>query len=155
MLFDNYRSIKNYTKTPRKCDNYSDEDIIDRTGYVPLDLQFYRMMESGTNLTRVIDSQYNYDWKELEQAYNDNTLNVSEIVRARLSKRFMERSELHDEGIRLLEKFKNAKTESEKLKSLRDKYLKDKVIEDIRKEAINTYIAEKKQQQRAQKDLTE
>lgn len=152
MLFENYRSIKNYTKTSRKCDNYSDEDIIDRTGYVPLDLQFYRMMESGTNLTRVIDDQYNYDWKELEQAYNDNTLNVSEVAKERITKRFMERSQLHEEGIRLFEKYKKAKTESERLLSLREKYLKDKEIEEIRKDAINTYIAEKKQQQR---DLTE
>lgn len=152
MLFDNYRSIKNYTKTARKCDSYSDEDIIDRTGYVPLDLQFYRMMESGINLTRVIDDQYNYDWKELEQSYKDNSLDVSDIVKARLSKRFMERSELHDKSVELLEKYKNAKTQSEKLSSLREKYLKDKELEEIRKEAINTFIAEQKRQKR---DLTE
>lgn len=144
MLFDNYRSVKDYKKGIRKSNSYSNEDIIDRTGYVPLDIQYYRMMSSGINLTRTIDNQFNFDWKELEQSYNNNTLDVSEVSRARLSKRFMEKSQLHDEGIRLLEKYHKAKTDSEKLSTMREKYLKEKQIEEIRKDAINTYIADQK-----------
>lgn len=144
MLFDNYRSIKDYKKIDRKSDLYSNEDIIDRTGYVPLDVQYYRMMSSGINLTRAIDDQFNFDWKELEQSYMNNTLDVSEVSRDRINKRFMDRSQLYDEGVRLLEKYNKAKTDSEKLSTIRDKYLKDREIEEIRKEAINTYIADQK-----------
>lgn len=145
MLFDNYRCVKNYSKGVRKSDNFSKEDIIDRTGYIPIDLQYYRMMEAGTNLTRVIDSQYNFDWKDLESSYNNGTLSVDEVTKGRIIKRFNDMTVLHDEAVSLIEKYKSAKTDFDKISALKSKYEKDLEIEDIRKQAINEYVASQKQ----------
>ena len=139
-----YRSFQDY-EVDLKSKYWSKEDIIDRTGYIPLSIQFDRMMSSGINYTRVIDSQYNTDWKDIEQAYKNDSLDVSSRVPL---KRFNDKTVLDDKLKLKLAKYKKAVADEAMLTDLHSKYLKGVENERLRQEIINEYVAQQKQSEK-------
>ena len=61
--------INKYHKRDMKQEKTARTDNVDRSGYIPLDLQHARLMKAGKTLEEIRDYQYNSDYHEVMQHY--------------------------------------------------------------------------------------
>lgn len=123
----------------RKPEIISGVDNVDRSGFIPLDVQYMRMLNAGENLAQYRNYQYNTDMELLnKEMENIETLNVdkvsSKIKRAKIDK--VELDALYKDKILKYKKFKN---KAEELQSLKAKYDERQKEKQIYNKAINDY----------------
>lgn len=146
-----FRTKDNFYIPEIKSDSFSKKDIIDRTGYVPLEATFYQMMSAGVDLTKARDSQFSYEWNQIKDAFESGTSIQDMTVDTTLRKRYNDKLEIDSLYKSKLEKYKNAVSTRDKIEKLRLEFLYKQEIEKQRSEAVNDYIEQEKLKAKANK----
>lgn len=134
------KSIKFYSRYDRpehKDEITSPVDNVDRSGYIPLDIQYYRMISAGGDLEAVKDYKYNVDMEALNNAISQGLdIDISKIAGLTIKNK-MDKNELNDLFVSKMKQYKafrNRQEEIEAHKKVIEAQEKDKAI---RQNAIN------------------
>lgn len=132
------RKFRTLYQVGQKLENISKVDLVDRSGYIPLDVQYSKMMLAGRTREDMLDYQYNYDYKELQDALKDGKITIDDLFQRNFIHRNMEKTELVDILKDRTEKFSIAKREYDKNMQ---EFHRSEYEKQIRQEAINEYKA--------------
>lgn len=133
-IYDRYNYI------PRKPEKISFVDEVDRSGYIPLDVQYARMMAAGAQLEMTRDYLYNVDIEKLNKAMNDGLeIDIEKLSNSSISGNKLDRTELDGILKEKYQQYKQYKSKQEELKTLLDKYKQLENEKKIRQDAINQY----------------
>lgn len=112
-------------------------DNVDRSSFIPLDIQYMRMMSAGANLENIRSYQYSTDSKYLDEYLK--THNISELtIDDTRSFRNMDKVELQSVLQEKMSKYRKYESDKAKLKQSYDDFMREK---EIREKAVNDYKA--------------
>lgn len=114
----------------------SPSDSVDRSGYIPLDIQYQRMMTAGAKLNENNDYAFNVDLDRLKKAIDDKKLDLNDFINSTWNKNLSKTDldALLKDKLQKLDKQKDWNKEYNRLKKEYEQIEKDKAI---RQEAIN------------------
>lgn len=76
-----YKFLSRYGDNPSQTlEETSPTDFVDRSGYIPLDLQYERLMSAGKTLELQRDLEYNIDNAKIMAALDSDTVDFSDLV---------------------------------------------------------------------------
>lgn len=134
--------INKDTVNRRVGEKISQVDFVDRSGFIPLDVQYERMRTAGEELSIVRAYQYNTDLDKLNIAENGDIADLdidslsSDIKTQKLDKVVLDQK-LKDH----MAKFKQFKSKSDELKTLKSKYEQALREKELMQQAVNDYKA--------------
>lgn len=128
--------INKYHKRDMKQENTARTDNVDRSGYIPLDLQHARLMKAGKTLEEIRDYQYNSDYHEVMAHLEDK--DFFEKYRNNLSNN-MEKVEVDNFMKKSLDNMSYRINKNAELERLRKEYLRLENEKAIKQQAINEY----------------
>ena len=128
--------INKYHKRDMKSETTARTDNVDRSGYIPLDLQHARLMKAGKTLEEIRDYQYNSDYHEVMEHLEDK--DFFEKYRKNLSNN-MEKVEVDTFMKKSLDNLSYRINKHEELERLKKEYLKLENEKAIKQQAINEY----------------
>lgn len=120
----------------------SQVDNVDRSGFIPLDIQFQRMQTAGEELATYRYYQYNTDMALLDKIEAMNVNDASEELADATSKannRTRDKVVLDDMLKEKLNKYRRFKNKQDELKALKEKYDQSVKEREIYDRAINDY----------------
>lgn len=128
--------INKYHKRDMKQERTARTDNVDRSGYIPLDLQHARLMKAGKTLEEIRDYQYNSDYHEVMAHLEDK--DFFEKYRNNLSN-YMEKVEVDNFMKKSLDNMSYRLNKNEELERLKKEYLRLENEKAIKQQAINEY----------------
>lgn len=127
----------------RVGEKISQVDYVDRSGFIPLDIQYERMKTAGEELSLLRAYQYNTDLDKLniiEETGEISDLDIdsisSDIKNSKLDKVVLDQK-LKDH----MAKFKQFKSKADELNTLKGRYEQAVREKDLMEKAINDYKA--------------
>lgn len=127
-----------YNKRAMRLEKTAVTDNVDRSGYIPLDLQYARLMSAGKKLEEVRDYEYNVDLKRLEEALKSGKVNVEDFY-SPLFKNNLDKVELDSLLKDKLEKASKQKDINKEYNRLMEDFKQSERDKEIRQQAINEY----------------
>lgn len=127
-----------YNKRDMRLEKTSPIDNVDRSGYIPLDLQYARLMSSGRRLEEIKDFEYNVDIEKVRKALSSKDINLDSFFASHIDKNLSKT----DLDILLKEKFDkyNRQLDANKeYKRLLDEYKQLEADKRFREDVINEY----------------
>jgi hypothetical protein len=127
-----------YNKRDMRLEKTSPIDNVDRSGYIPLDLQYARLMSSGRRLEEIKDFEYNVDIEKVRKALSSKDINLDSFFVSHIDKNLSKT----DLDILLKEKFDkyNRQLDANKeYKRLLDEYKQLEADKRFREDVINEY----------------
>lgn len=127
-----------YNKRAMKLEKTAVTDNVDRSGYIPLDLQYARLMSAGKHLEELRDYEYNVDLKRLEEALKTGKVNIEDFY-SPLFKHNLDKVELDSLLKDKLEKASRQKDVNKEYNRLMEEFKQSERDKEIRQQAINEY----------------
>lgn len=134
-----------YNKRDMRLEKTSPVDNVDRSGYIPLDLQYARLMASGRRLEEIKDFEYNIDIERVKKALEDNDFNLDSFFSSHINKnlsktdldillkeklnKYYKQVNINKEYERLLNEFKQLE---------KDKQIREDIINEYKKQLDNS-----------------
>lgn len=124
---------------PRPLESIPMTDNVDRSGYIPLDVQYARMMTAGAQLEATRDYMYNVDIQKVNEALEKGLdLDIDKLANSTQNSK-LEKTDLDEILKNKLKQYKRFKDKNEELKVLQDRYKQLEREKAIRQEAVNQY----------------
>lgn len=137
------RLVDRYTVSKRVPEKISQVDFVDRTGFIPLDVQYERMRTAGEELSILRAYQYNTDLdklNELDKTGDIEKLNIddvsSDIKTSKLDKVVLDQK-LKEH----MTQYKQFKNKIDELNTLHDRYRQALREKELMLQAVNDYKA--------------
>lgn len=134
--------INKDTVKQRLGEKISQVDFVDRSGFIPLDVQYERMRTAGEELSIIRAYQYNTDLDKLNIAESGDISNLdidslsSDIKTQKLDKVVLDQK-LKDH----MAKFKQFKSKADELNTLKSRYEQALREKELMEKAVNDYKA--------------
>lgn len=84
MSYKNFN--EKYNKRDMRLEKTSAVDNVDRSGYIPLDLQYVRLMSSGRKLEEIKDFEYNIDIEKVKKALQSGDFSLDDFFTSHINK---------------------------------------------------------------------
>ncbi len=130
-----FRSKFSYTRTPKY---YSTVDNVERESYVPLSIQYERLMLAGVQRDLDNSNQYYYEYNDFVSSGDS----IEDYAGDNLHPHYMDKNEAFALYRRKVEKVKRFDKQEEKLKYLREEFKRHESEIELKRQAINEYKAE-------------
>ncbi len=133
--------VNRYTVKQREPENISQVDYVDRSGFIPLDVQYERMRTAGEELSVLRAYQYNTDLDKLniiEQTGDIEGLDIDKVS-SDIKTQKLDKVVLDEKLKKHMRDFKHFKNKAEELKTLRQRYDQSLREKALIEEAVNEY----------------
>lgn len=127
-----------YNKRDMRLEKTSPTDNVDRSGYIPLDLQYARLMSSGRQLEEIKDFEYNVDIEKVKKALENKDINLDEFFSSHIHKN-LSKVELDALLKEKLNKYDRQIDVNKEYNRLLDEYKKLEEDKKLREDIINEY----------------
>lgn len=127
-----------YNKRDMRLEKTSPVDNVDRSGYIPLDLQYVRLMSSGRRLEEIKDFEYNIDIERVKKALESKDINLNEFFSSHINKN-LSKTELDALLKDKLNKYDRQVNVNKEYNRLLDEYKKLEEDKKLREDIINEY----------------
>lgn len=133
--------VNRYTVKQREPEKISQVDYVDRSGFIPLDVQYERMRTAGEELSILRAYQYNTDLEKLniiEETGDIEGLDIDKVS-SDIKTQKLDKVVLDEKLKEHMRSFKHFKNKTEELKTLRERYDQSLREKALIEEAVNEY----------------
>lgn len=133
--------VDRYTVKRREPERISQVDYVDRTGFIPLDVQYERMRTAGEELSILRAYQYNTDLdklNELDKTGDIGKLNIDEVS-SDIKTSKLDKVVLDQKLKEHMAQYRQFKDKVEELNTLQDRYRQALREKELMQQAINEY----------------
>lgn len=143
MSYTNFN--EKYNKRDMRLEKTSVTDNVDRSGYIPLDLQYARLMASGRRLEEIKDFEYNVDIEKVKKALENKDINLDSFFNSRIDKNLSktdldillrEKLDKYHRQVDINKEYKRLLAEYKQLEE--DKRFREDVINEYKKQLDNS-----------------
>lgn len=139
----NEPEITNKFEVKKDLERTDPTDEVDRSGYIPVNLQYARMMAAGRKKEDMLNYQYNADYYDLVKAIDEKKVTIDDLLKNQVYGRRMEKTELVDALRTKIESYSDARKEYH---ARMDEFYRLEREKQVRQDAINAYKAEMEKQ---------
>lgn len=133
--------VNKYTVKRRIPEKISQVDYVDRSGFIPLDVQAERMKTAGEELSLIRAYQYNTDLEKLnilEQSGDIEGLDI-DTLSSDIKTQKLDKVVLDEKLKQHMREFKKFKSKADELQSLKSKYDQAVREKELITQAVNQY----------------
>ena len=133
--------LNRYTVKLREPEKISQVDYVDRSGFIPLDVQYQRMMTAGEELSILRAYQYNTDLEKLniiDKTGDIDDLNIDNVS-SDVKTQKLDKVVLDDKLKQHMRQYKQFKSKLDELNTLKSRFEQSKREKELIEQAVNEY----------------